>query len=544
MLILIFTAIFNPMNSYIKLLPYHRCYLIYLFLLTFSSSYAQYTWSDHTAAIFYNNCTSCHNPNGIGGFSLVDYDIAYNYRRAIKVVIETNFMPPWTADPAIGHYAGERILSEEEKSQIIAWIDQGCIKGDESNAPPPPVYNNKGFIQKKPDYEVQIPPYRSKAQANKDDYVCFAIPTDLPEDKIIKAIEIIPGNVEIVHHALLFIDPDGTSQTDTVGGDCGGPQGGYLVTGYVPGSTPTVFPSSDHFNSGMRLPKGSKVVLAMHYPNGSQGMLDSTKVRFFFYDEITRFREISSGPLIQDWSLYFPPNQKKKVKASFPKNGTLTQDYTLLSTFPHMHLLGRSIRSYFINNRDTTHLISIPEWDFEWQDFYFFRFMKKIPRGSQLFGEAWYDNTVNNRNNPNDPPKAVKAGLNTTDEMFLIYFHYMDYMQGDETINVDSLNQDYLTSTISVSTSETNMKIFPNPANEKVHFEYELAEKSTVSLFIYDQYGRLVRRLVKAESQSPGQHKIVWELNNGQQRLPGIYYYSMRINNQLKSGPLVIYLLP
>ena len=98
-----------------------------------------------------------------------------------------------------------------------------------------------------------------------------------------------------------------------------------------------------------------------------------------------------------------------------------------------MHLLGKTIKSYAITpTSDTIKFANIPHWDFHWQDFYFFKHMQKVPQGSKIKGVGVYDNTATNEHNPNNPPVMVTAGLNTNDEMFLVYFHYMLYQNGDE----------------------------------------------------------------------------------------------------------------
>jgi hypothetical protein len=237
------------------------------------------------------------------------------------------------------------------------------------------------------------------------------------------------------------------------------------------------------------------------------------------------------------------PHQKKKTSASpHPTIGT-NQDYSLLSIFPHSHLLGDRMESYSINaSNDTTPLILIPHWDFEWQDFYFFKNIKKLSKGSRLYGNATYDNRASNPHNPFSPPQKVCAGLNTTSEMFIFYFHYMGYLPGDELVNIDSLMQ---VNSVGLEEHSANgsaaVSVFPNPSNGLVNLSYTLESDAFVNLFIYDIQGKLVKRLVKQKEQE-GSHQTEWDNkdDNGNHAAAGVYFYSLKVNEQLFSGRIII----
>ncbi len=144
-----------------------------------SFTFAQIYWSENAAQVFYDNCTSCHNANGIGPFALLDYENAFIHKDAIKYVVEDNEMPPWTADTSYQSYFHERVLSEDERAIIINWVNDGALEGNPAAAPPPPVYNNEQVISGIPDLVVEMPLYMSKATASSDDYICIALPTGL-----------------------------------------------------------------------------------------------------------------------------------------------------------------------------------------------------------------------------------------------------------------------------------------------------------------------------------------------------------------------------
>jgi hypothetical protein len=513
--------------------------LIISFLYT-SINFAQPTWSEDAAEVFYNNCTECHNPDGIGNFSLLDYESAFDYKSLIQSYVEANIMPPWTADSSFQHYFGERLLTDYERNIIIDWANEGALEGDPALAPPAPVYSSDHILPGTPDLVIEMPLYMSKATELQDDYICLSLPTGLLEDKKVKAIEVIPGNRSIVHHCLVYADADGTYETDTIGGDCGGPTSeAILMTGYTPGATPTIFPSNADFSSGMVLDAGSNVIFAMHYPHGSYGEYDQTKVNFYFYDEpVASFREILAAPVLQNWEFELSPDVYTPVSAAYE---TTPIDLTILSVFPHMHLLGKSIEAYGITPaEDTVKFIRIPEWDFDWQDFYWFKYMQKLPAESNMYANGVFDNTVANPHNPHDPPITVNPGFNTTDEMFLVYFHFMGYQAGDENINVDSLNTVFLGQNDYTIEEEGQVKVYPNPFNNQTAIEYAVNQNSFVSVYVYDVNGKIVSKL-RRENQSAGTHVVNWNgQNDGGKTVPnGIYFYSILIDGQPYSGKII-----
>jgi hypothetical protein len=391
-------------------------------------------YSEDIAPIVYGKCLQCHHSGGISNLNLESYANTVTNAGMIQHVTSTGEMPPWPPDTLFQHYAYENTLSMNEISTIMDWITNGVPLGDTSLLPPMPTFTNTSQLGT-PDLELQIPTYTSTATSNSDDYVCFSIPSGLSQSRKIRAIEVIPGNLQTVHHVLVSIDlfPNNSIVTTP---NCMGPTGDMLYA-YAPGSVALTYPTNTSNSFGVELPANSNVTLAMHYPEGSFGQVDSTKVRFYFYPQSTVIREITTDFLINEGlfgtPFILPPNQITEITGSF---GPTSQDYSFMSVFPHMHLLGKDMQCIAVTpTNDTINLIRINNWDFEWQGFYFYKTFIKIPAGSMIYAEGNYDNTVS-ATNPN--PVTVQSGLNTEDEMFIFIFQFLPYQLGDENISIEN----------------------------------------------------------------------------------------------------------
>ncbi len=523
-----------------------KTYLYSLFAFLFISSYSlAQTWSDDVAQIFYDKCAKCHRSGGAGGFSLVTYQEASSLASFMYDEINTNEMPPWPPDNNYVEYAHDRALTPTEKSTVLAWLSNGTPEGNAANTPPPPVFNT-GAILGSGDLEIQMPSYMSQATSVDDDYACFTLPSGLTQDRVIKAIEVIPGNEAIVHHALIYIDSvPSNSPIDLVGSQCITPSSStsYATCGYAPGAAPTVYPSQSPLKMGVTMKADSRIIFAMHYPGGSYGQYDSTRVIFHFYPlGETGVRDVYALPMLQDWSFSLPPEQVTSESTSYTIS-TAYPDLSFISVFPHMHLIGDNIRVYGLKpNQDTIKMINIPHWDFEWQDFYYFRNMKHVPSGSTVKVDAVFDNTSGNINNPNNPPATINAGFNTTDEMLVVYFHLMQYQSGDENHDMDSLINLTISDIIEDKQQPGNIVVYPNPFDEDLNIHCEgLNVGDNASVYIYDFNGKLIRELIKNKPIPQKDLNIVWDgkTDKGTVVKSGLYYISYSINGQMSHQKVI-----
>ena len=448
------------------------------------------TWASNIAPILYNNCTNCHINGGIGPFSLVGYTKAKAYASSIAAATENKTMPPWPADPKYRRYAHERILSTEEIEQIKTWAKDGAPEGDASKAPEDPKPKSGNTILNAT-LSLKMPTYTVNTTA--DEYRCFVLPTQFTADNYLTAIEVVPGNPKVVHHVLVFHDTSAIPAKN----DAKDPQPGYLSFGgtgsptsqligvYVPGQEPYIFPDG----LGAKLLKKGNIILQIHYPGYVQNQIDSTKVLLQTTTQTIRNMLIvpavnHNSPTLINGPLYIPADQKK----TFNTKTTLNNPITIFAVAPHMHLVGKSIKAFSINGKDTTPIVNIPNWDFHWQRTYVMRRPLILSKGTEIWGEANYDNTAQNPNNPNSPPIAVELGEGTKDEMMLVYFWLSGYNPGDEGMVIDG---SALKNISSVKLFQSNrISIYPNPSNNRI----QLQSQNPCEFYeLFDQQGRLVK---------------------------------------------------
>ncbi|MBC7873024.1 MAG: T9SS type A sorting domain-containing protein [Ferruginibacter sp.] len=455
------------------------------------------TWADNVAPLLFSKCASCHRPEGIAPFSLLTYNDAFSYRSSISNAVATKHMPPWPPDDNYVHFTGARTLTAAEISTIVNWVNAGAPPGNLGNAPPPPppVTNSLGI----PDTVLKIPNYTSTA-ATADVYQCFVLPLRLNNGRYVSAVEVVPGNSSIVHHVLVYQDTTANHAAQILDNASPGP--GYtsfggiginspiLIDAWVAGTSVKKLPSI----FGKRIYTNSDIVVQVHYPAGSSGRLDSTKVRLY-YNSNPLPREVRiepilyhNAPVLVNGPLSIPANTIKTFEERFALPSFFKA--SVLTVAPHMHLVGQSIKSYANKpNGDTIRFIDIPHWDFHWQGQYYFQRPVIVEGGSTLRAFATYNNTASNPHNPNSPPQTVNLGEATTDEMMLVYFAFTQYQAGDENIILDSSLLTTPAGGPSYVVKELN--IFPNPVRSYLQFQNPEQHKQT-QLVVWDMAGRKI----------------------------------------------------
>lgn len=374
---------------------------------------ATVTFSKQIAPLLQKHCQECHRSGQIGPMALLTHDDASNWSETIKEVLDEGRMPPWHADPKFGKFANDRRLSQEEKDTLLAWIKQGCPKGDEKDLPKPREFAD-GWRIGKPDAVISmerdytVPP---KSVRNSVRYQYFIVPTNFKEDVWVQAAEAKPGNAAVVHHIIAYVaDPKNLKRNPEDGiGD------GFLV-GFAPGDMPAVFEPG----SAKKVPKGSMLVFQMHYTPVATEEKDRSSVGLIFAKEPPK-QQVKTRAIAQS-RLSIPPGEANHKVTSA---STFRQDSLLISFLPHMHLRGKSFeyKVVFPDGKTET-LMSVPKYDFAWQTYYRLEKPLKLPAGTRIECTAFFDNSDKNPNNP-DPTKLVRWGDQTWEEMMIGFVDYI-----------------------------------------------------------------------------------------------------------------------
>ncbi|MBC7425030.1 MAG: hypothetical protein H7321_00740, partial [Bacteroidia bacterium] len=349
---------------------------------------------------------------------------------------------------------------------IASWFKQGAKSGDTSKLNYSEILNNS-FSKIKPDLILSLDSILLKN--NKlDKFYVLKIPYTIPYDTFVRAIELIPGHPDYLHHLnghLLNYDPAKkknvfagtrlfdveTKDYDTefialkLDNDDGTlPQRIHSAVNYLPGTQAAFYPEG---LGGFRMSKvGAFVANDIHFGPSPINVWDKSKL-YIYFSKTPPKRPTSELMLgTNGVSPIIPPLvlQPGTITKHF-SSVTIYNDISILTINPHMHLLGKSFTAYAVKpNGDTVKLIRIPDWRFKWQYFYTFKKMVKIPKGSIIIIEAVFDNTSDNPNNPFNPPQVVSerfenngASMRTTDEMLQFIITYLPYVKGDENISLE-----------------------------------------------------------------------------------------------------------
>jgi hypothetical protein len=384
---------------------------------------APVTYASNVAAILNEHCVSCHRPGEVAPFSLIGYDNAKKWSGMIATVSKSGIMPPWKAVHGYGEFKEANLLTSEEKKVLEAWHDVGAPRGDARKEPPTPKFDNSEWRLGKPDMVLSAgKPYKLEADG-EDVYRNFVIRATWDQPMWVKAMEVKPDNRKVVHHVIAFLDDKGQARKREEGNkdgqegytwDAGGT--GFLPSGslggWAPGTNPLMAPTGNAF----KVDPGEDIVLQVHYHKTGKPEADLTRIGLYLAKEPIE-REINLN-WIFNFGISIPPGDKAYTAR---REITWRQDVTLYAAMPHMHLLGRKMKSWLeFPDGSVKPLIQVDDWDFNWQLTYPFKDPIKVPAGTKQVVEAVYDNSSDNLRNPNNPPKRVGFGEKTTDEMFLM----------------------------------------------------------------------------------------------------------------------------
>lgn len=371
------------------------------------------TFTREVARILQNNCQECHRKGQIGPMSLVSYEDTTAWSDMIREVLQDGRMPPWHADPRYGKFANDRRLPAADKETLLAWIAQGCPRGDPKDLPPPRTWNDTWAIGKPDVIFTMEEEYAVPAETPKRGipYQYFYIKTNFTEDRWIERAQARPGNNEVVHHIVVFIVPPGLKFIPKLGN-------APVLCGTAPGDMPLILKPG----LAKKVPAGSQLVMQMHYTPNGRAQKDRSSIGIVFAKEPPQ-RRVHTFPIAVPPPLLRIPAHadNHKVESSY----TFQADGYALSFMPHMHLRGKDflIEAITPDGKKET-ILSVPRFDFNWQSVYRLAEPLRVTKGTVIHCVAHFDNSAKNPNNP-DPSQPVYWGDQTWEEMMI---GWMDYI--------------------------------------------------------------------------------------------------------------------
>ena len=366
------------------------------------------TFNKDVAPILAKNCQGCHRPGEAAPMSLRTYQEARPWAKAIREAVLLKRMPPWYADPHFGKFSNDRSLSPADIETLVAWANNGAPEGDPRQAPKPARFV-EGWNIGTPDLILEMPVEYQVPASGTIKYEYFTIPTTFTEDKWVQRVEVRPGNRALVHHVIAFV-----KAPRKPGEDEKAKRATEFLVGYAPGSVPEVMEPG----RAKLIKAGSEIEFQVHYTaNGTAGV-DRSRVGLIFATEPPREREMTVSA--RDNKFVIPagaPNHE--VEARY----TLKQDATLTTLFPHMHLRGKDFEYRLtLPSGETRTLLKVPSYSFSWQLSYTLAQPLQLPKGSIIECTAHFDNSANNKYNP-DPTHEVRWGDQSWEEMMIGFFN-------------------------------------------------------------------------------------------------------------------------
>ena len=428
------------------------------------------TYHKDVVRILQKNCQDCHRPNQVAPFALLTYEQARKRTSDLARVTGERLMPPWPASPSFGGpFRDARVLTADEIATLQSWADSNCPEGDPNDAPKPRTFSSDWALGE-PDVILTMPEPYSVAPTGSDDFRVFVLKTNFPDDRWIRAVDFHPRNRSVVHHIIAGVDPSGRGReldaADPGPGyyDLGGFGDGVPISAFLPIWTPGAKPRYCPDGTGYMLPKGADILIQVHYHKTGKPETDTTAVGLylsnkplprevhtgFVFPNLTMNQAMAAQAKIQDArkagkrigilellrsvdAIVIPAGATHyEVKASTKPGASmmarpLDRDILVTSVMPHMHWLGKdfTFSAVLPDGKTRVPLIKIDHWNFNWQGSYAFKEPIRIPQGSWFEVEAHFDNSDANPANQNKPPKVVRWGEGTSDEMCIGIFEWV-----------------------------------------------------------------------------------------------------------------------
>lgn len=498
------------------------------------------------ACILYTHCTRCHNnTQSIAAIPFTNYNEAYANRNAIKYYVENKLMPPYQPSTENNHYIHDKTLTQTEIDLIKAWVNQGSLKGDTTLAPSAPIITPLVSQIPFPDFSQRIPPYTVPNTVGFK-YHCFVLPITYTTEKHISLFEVLPTDLSAIYNVFVYSDtssiPIALDFADTSNGyenygGTGSPTA-KLLYGWVNGNPLYKTPP----NMALRLDANAHIVVRLLIAEDAMNKIDSTQINLKF-DTSSTARIIDVTTLLhQATNLQNPPFiiPADSVK-TFYEQYIIPSDISILSVSHWAQKFCSNMNCFAVTPaNDTIHLLQIEDHEDLWsQGNYYLKNPIKIPANSILFGEAEFDNTSLNPNQPFNPTHNIIEGLADTSEQMQFSFSYLPYQINDENIIVDTVEHQlhYLNCSPAhnvptglheyLANQEFGI-IYPNPASDFVYIDLKQNNTNIKRVTISDMVGKQVM-----QTEIETNHLDISVLPNGQ------YILTVYANGQILHSKII-----
>jgi hypothetical protein len=359
------------------------------------------SYNETIAPLLIENCVACHTDGGIAPWAMSEYRMVLGFAPMIREVVRTKRMPPWHADPELGHWQGESGLSDQETKTLITWIEAGAARG----AGDDPLTSVRARASEwelgEPDLILEVPAFEVPATGIVE-YQFPVVENTLDHDAWVVAASVLPGDTQAVHHVLMGSADEAPSEDDAES------VFQNYIMGYAPGNESAHMPEG----TGVFVPQGGVYLLQIHYTPYGKATTDVTRIGLYFSDKPPA--NFLRNQVVLNPRLRIPPNTPRHEETAYFE---FWDDAIIYSLVPHSHYRGRSstFELVYPDGRAET-LLSVPNYDFNWQRTYVLVEPKPVPAGTKIIHQTIYDNSTNNSGNP-DAERTVTWGLQSEDEM-------------------------------------------------------------------------------------------------------------------------------